>query len=75
MQAWAEQAALKCSAHQRSTPTFSLVLRAAPLGEWIVSAKAGRMDDGRLFLEHLRQQDLTSVNETNPRMIEARLRE
>ncbi|KAG8933316.1 hypothetical protein FRC00_013289 [Tulasnella sp. 408] len=62
---WVEQAASQYSGHQSPTPRFSLVLRTAPLGEWIVSAKVGRLDDGCLFIEHFRQRDLSPVNQTS----------
>ncbi|KAG8913292.1 hypothetical protein FRC00_002674 [Tulasnella sp. 408] len=59
---WVEHAASRYSAHQSSIPKFSLVIRTAPLGEWIVLAKAGRVEDGCLFIEHIRQRDFTPVN-------------
>ncbi|KAG9031286.1 hypothetical protein FS837_003018 [Tulasnella sp. UAMH 9824] len=62
---WVEHAASRYSAHQSTIPRFSLILRTAPLGEWIVSAKVGRVDDGCLFIEHIRQRDLTPVNKTS----------
>ncbi|KIO31805.1 hypothetical protein M407DRAFT_241695 [Tulasnella calospora MUT 4182] len=62
--AWVEQAASRYNARLCSTTRFSLVLRAAPLGEWIVSAKVGRMDDGCLLIEHVRQRDLVCFNKT-----------
>ncbi|KAG8943571.1 hypothetical protein FRC04_002798 [Tulasnella sp. 424] len=54
--AWVEQAASKWSLLWRSTARFSLVIRTAPLGEWIFSAKGGRTDGGDLFIEYFRQR-------------------
>lgn len=38
-------------------PKFSLILRTAPLGEWIYSARVGRTDVGELFIEYFSRRE------------------
>ncbi|KAG8913294.1 hypothetical protein FRC00_002676 [Tulasnella sp. 408] len=49
---WVEEAAARHRPNWQSTERFSLVIRTAPLGEWIYSARVGRTDAGELFFEY-----------------------
>ncbi|KAG8923911.1 hypothetical protein FRC00_005705 [Tulasnella sp. 408] len=54
---WVEEAAARCSPNWQSTERFSLVIRTAPLGEWIYSARVGRTDAGELFFEYYSRRE------------------
>ncbi|KAG8943578.1 hypothetical protein FRC04_002805 [Tulasnella sp. 424] len=54
---WVEEAAGRWSPHWRSTERFSLVIRTAPLGEWIYSAKVGRAESGEISAEYYSRRE------------------
>ncbi|KAG8943576.1 hypothetical protein FRC04_002803 [Tulasnella sp. 424] len=57
MQRWVEEIAARRRPPWRSTERFSLVLKTAPLGEWIYSAKVGRTDSGEPFIEYYNRRE------------------
>ncbi|KAG8933315.1 hypothetical protein FRC00_013288 [Tulasnella sp. 408] len=54
---WVEVAAGKWSPLWGDQPKFSLILRTAPLGEWIYSAQVGRNEVGELFIEYFSRRE------------------
>ncbi|KAG8919559.1 hypothetical protein FRC01_001235 [Tulasnella sp. 417] len=54
---WMEEAAARRSPNCKSTERPSLVVRTAPLAEWIYSAKIGGTDSGELFAEYYSRRE------------------
>ncbi|KAG8919558.1 hypothetical protein FRC01_001234 [Tulasnella sp. 417] len=54
---WVEEASSRGNGQWPDSARFSLILRTAPLGEWIYSAKAGRTNSGEMFIEYFSRRD------------------
>ncbi|KAG8920102.1 hypothetical protein FRC01_000919 [Tulasnella sp. 417] len=57
LKVWMEEAATRRSPNCQSTGRSSLVIRTAPLGDWIYSAKIGKTDSGELFLDYYSRRE------------------
>ncbi|KAG9032864.1 hypothetical protein FS837_002616 [Tulasnella sp. UAMH 9824] len=66
VQRWVEEASSRWSPAWRDSARFSLVIRTAPLGEWIYWARAGRTDPGELFIEYYRRHEESTTYLATP---------
>ncbi|KAG8923912.1 hypothetical protein FRC00_005706 [Tulasnella sp. 408] len=63
---WVEEASSRWCPQLESAARFSLVLRMAPLGEWVYSAKVGRTDSGEVFIEYYSRREESLAYLTAP---------
>ncbi|KAG8920101.1 hypothetical protein FRC01_000918 [Tulasnella sp. 417] len=54
---WIEEASTRRIPNCQSTERSALVIRTAPLGDWIYSAQIGRTDSGELFADYYRRRE------------------